>query len=39
VLVEGVSYVRSYRGDFGLEIRASSVDALNARLEAFTSKK
>ena len=33
VLVEGVSYVRSYRGDFGLEIRASSLDALNKRLE------
>ena len=30
VLVEGVSYVRSYRGDFGLEIRASSLDALNS---------
>jgi phospholipid transport system substrate-binding protein len=39
VLVEGVSYVRTYRGDFGLEIRASSLDALNDRLEAFASSK
>ena len=39
VLVEGVSYVRSYRGDFGLEIRASSLDALNKRLEDFASSK
>lgn len=39
VLVEGVSYVRSYRSDFGLEIRASSLDALNDRLEAFAESK
>jgi phospholipid transport system substrate-binding protein len=39
ILVEGVSYVRSYRGDFGLEIRASSVDALSNRLETFAAGK
>jgi phospholipid transport system substrate-binding protein len=39
VLVEGVSYVRSYRGDFGLEIRASSLDALIVRLEDFAKSK
>lgn len=39
ILVEGVSYVRSYRGDFGLEIRASGLDALSGRLEAFAARK
>ena len=39
ILVEGVSYVRSYRGDFGLEIRASSLDALSKRLETFAARK
>jgi phospholipid transport system substrate-binding protein len=35
VLVEGVSYVRSYRSDFGLEIRTTGLDALSARIEDF----
>lgn len=39
VLVEGVSYVRSYRSDFGLEIRGTSLDALIARLEAYARDK
>ena len=29
----------AYRGDFGLEIRASSLDALNKRLEDFALSK
>lgn len=33
VLVEGVSYVRTWRTDFGLEIRANGLDAVIARLE------
>ena len=33
VIAEGVSYVRTYRSEFGLEIRAGSLDALTARLE------
>lgn len=38
-IIEGVSYVRTYRGDFGLEIRASGLDALNDRLEALAASK
>jgi phospholipid transport system substrate-binding protein len=33
VLVEGVSYVRTYRTDFGLEIRANGLDSVIARLD------
>ena len=33
VIAEGVSYVRTYRGEFGMEIRASSLEALTARLQ------
>jgi phospholipid transport system substrate-binding protein len=33
VIAEGVSYVRTYRSEFGIEIRASSLQALTARLE------
>ena len=33
VIAEGISYVRTYRSEFGLEIRAGSLDALTARLE------
>ena len=39
MLVEGVSYVRGYRSDFGLEIRGTGLDALNARLEAYARDK
>lgn len=38
-LIQGVSYVRTYRGDFGVEIRATSLDALNERLEALAASK
>lgn len=33
VIAEGVSYVRTYRTDFGAEIRATSLDSLIDRLE------
>jgi len=33
VMVEGVSYVRTYRSEFGMEIRAGGLEALTARLE------
>lgn len=36
VVVEGISYVRSYREDFGPEIAEKGLDALNSRLEATT---
>jgi len=39
VLVEGVSYVRSYRSDFGLEVHDTSLDALSTRLENIKPKK
>jgi phospholipid transport system substrate-binding protein len=39
VLVEGVSYVRTYRSDFGQEIRVRGLDALNERLENFAASK
>ncbi|HZD51548.1 MAG TPA: ABC transporter substrate-binding protein [Woeseiaceae bacterium] len=34
MIAEGVSYVRTYRTDFGLEIHARGLDALITRLEA-----
>lgn len=36
VVVEGISYVRSYREDFGPEIAESGLDALISRLESTT---
>ena len=33
VIAEGISYVRTYRTDFGLEIRADGLESLIARLE------
>jgi len=33
VIAEGVSYVRTYRTDFGAEVRANGLDALIKRLE------
>lgn len=33
VIAEGISYVRTFRSDFGLEIRATSLEALTERLE------
>jgi phospholipid transport system substrate-binding protein len=33
VIAEGVSYVRTYRTDFGAEIRANGLDKLIERLE------
>lgn len=36
VVVEGISYVRSYREDFSPEIAESGLDALLARLESTT---
>jgi phospholipid transport system substrate-binding protein len=33
VAIEGISYVKSFRDDFGAEIDARGVDALIARLE------
>ncbi len=35
VLVEGMSYVRSFRTNFGLEIRADGLEALIVRLEGL----
>jgi len=32
VIAEGVSYVRTYRTDFGAEVRSQGLDALIARL-------
>lgn len=34
VMIEGVSYVRNFRAEFDSEIRATSLDAVIARLEA-----
>lgn len=39
VIAEGVSYVRTYRSEFGMEIRASSLEALTARLEESTDRE
>lgn len=36
VVVEGISYVRSYREDFGPEIAEKGLDALISRLESTT---
>jgi phospholipid transport system substrate-binding protein len=36
VLAEGVSYVRTYRTDFGAEVRERGLDALIERLLATT---
>jgi ABC-type transporter MlaC component len=36
VIAEGVSYVRTYRTDFGAEIRERGLDALIERLLALT---
>ena len=33
VIAEGISYVRTYRSEYGLEIRAEGLKALTARLE------
>lgn len=35
IIAEGVSYVRTFRTDFGAEIRATSFDALTQRLETL----
>jgi len=35
VIAEGISYVKTYRTDFGLEIRAGGLEALTARLEVL----
>ncbi len=34
VVIEGISYVRSFREDFGLEIDQKGLDALLKRLES-----
>jgi len=39
VLVEGVSYVRTWRTDFGLEIRANGLDAVIARLDDVAARE
>lgn len=39
VIAEGVSYVRTYRTDFGAEVRANGLDALIKRLETTTAQK
>jgi phospholipid transport system substrate-binding protein len=39
VIAEGVSYVRTYRTDFGAEVRANGLDALIVRLETTTAQK
>lgn len=39
VVIEGISYVKSFRDDFGAEIDAKGVDALIARLEKQASGK
>lgn len=39
VIAEGVSYVRTYRTDFGVEIRANGLDSLIERLERDGQKK
>jgi len=39
VIAEGVSYVRTYRTDFGAEVRARGLDALIARLAGTAVRK
>jgi phospholipid transport system substrate-binding protein len=39
VVIEGISYVKSFRDDFGAEIDHKGLDAVNARLEAQASRK
>lgn len=39
VIAEGISYVRTYRTDFGLEIRADGLDSLIARLESTAAER
>lgn len=39
VIAEGVSYVRTYRTDFGAEVRANGLDALIERLETTKAQK
>jgi ABC-type transporter MlaC component len=34
VVIEGISYVKSFREDFGLEIDQKGLDALLTRLES-----
>lgn len=38
VIVEGVSYIRTYRSDFGAEIRSQGLDALIRRLETIAAE-
>ena len=39
VVIEGISYVKSFRDDFSTEIEAKGVDALIARLEKLDATK
>lgn len=39
VIAEGISYVRTYRSEYGLEIRAEGLEALTARLEEEAARK
>jgi phospholipid transport system substrate-binding protein len=39
VIAEGISYVRTYRTEYGLEIRARGLEALTARLEEEAARK
>jgi phospholipid transport system substrate-binding protein len=39
VIAEGISYVRTYRTDFGLEIRADGLESLIARLESAAAER
>ena len=38
VVIEGISYVKSFREDFGLEIDQKGLDALLQRLESSAAK-
>ena len=38
VVIEGISYVKSFREDFGLEVDQKGLDALLQRLEASAAK-
>jgi len=39
VIAEGISYVRTYRSEYGLEIRSEGLEALTARLEEAAAQK
>lgn len=38
VIVEGISYIRTYRSDFGAEVRSQGLEALMLRLEGIAAE-